>query len=159
MMKDSESEGQGGVCGKILKALNNVTSVFGYFSRNPKSGRKPKVAAMSDDHQRNDPAKATKFELVVHQQNDQNLCFASNSKEVVVEYNHSSVDTEIPKSTKTEASDDLQNQDYRFSRYIHHVKNKIMCSFDDDDDDEVSHYVHPSKFNTTTTAIASSILA
>ncbi|CAN4093175.1 unnamed protein product [Withania somnifera] len=158
---DTQSQGQG-VCRKIFKALN-LSSAFRFFHKKPKSSTKPNT-----DHHRSDPAKATKFKLVVPQE-DKKLAFASNK--VHVEYNHSSVDTEIPKSP-----DHLQNQDYtyyesinngRFSAYIDHVKSKIMSSFDDDDDDITSvvgrdscndkvydHYTNPSKFKIRTTAIA-----
>ncbi|KAF3643692.1 hypothetical protein FXO38_20506 [Capsicum annuum] len=152
IIKDTQSQGQG-VCEKIFKALN-LTSVFRYFSGNPK------LKITTTDHHRSDPAKATKFKLVVPQK-DQNLSFASNR--VHVEYNHSEVDTEIPKSR-----DPPQNQDCpydsssngRFSSYIDHVRSKIMSSFDDDDsasgvrrdgiNDKITHY----KFEIKATAIA-----
>lgn len=125
-----------GVCGKIFKALN-LSSFFQCFSRNPKSN-----ISTSDHHHRSDPAKATELKLVVPQK-DQNLSFASNK--VHVEYNHSEITmsrTESPVHMLAER-DDIQNQDYRFSRYIDHVKNKIKSSYDDD----------PSKFEIRTTAI------
>ncbi|KAG5587572.1 hypothetical protein H5410_048006 [Solanum commersonii] len=60
IIKDTQSQGQG-VCEKIFKSLH-LTSIFRYFSRNPKS----KIAT-SDHHHRNDPAKATELKLVVTQ--------------------------------------------------------------------------------------------
>ncbi|KAH0640092.1 hypothetical protein KY285_036678 [Solanum tuberosum] len=142
--KDTQSQGKG-VCEKIFKALN-LTSIFQYFSRNPKS-----ETATSDHHQRSDPARATEFKLVVPQQ-DQNLSFVSNK--VHVEYNHSEVTM-----SKTESPVNMLPENARFSTYINHVKSKIMSSYDDDyDNDDIDdkhkHRIDPSKFDIRTTAIA-----
>ncbi|OIT37751.1 hypothetical protein A4A49_05894 [Nicotiana attenuata] len=165
-----EAESQG-ACERIFKALN-VRPAFRYFrpqTQSPKSATKSRVAT-STDHHRDDPAKATGFKLVAQNgstipldlkgqqnmiplhENDQNLSFASNM--VLVEYNHSSVDSTNNKyPVKNMAANvvhhiindgpkSVQSQEYdadtdRFSKYIDHVKNKMktMSSFDDDDDD------------------------
>ncbi|KAH0640090.1 hypothetical protein KY285_036676 [Solanum tuberosum] len=145
IIKDTQSQGQG-VCEKSFKSLH-LTSIFRYFSRNPKS----KIAT-SDHHHRSDPAKATELKLVVTQKDQ----IASNK--VHVEYNHREV---IESKTGSHVHmlatrDHIENQDYtnyndtssndRFSRYIDHVKSKIMSSYDDDE-----HDIDPSKFEIRTT--------
>ncbi|KAK4732164.1 hypothetical protein R3W88_025152 [Solanum pinnatisectum] len=148
IIKDTQSQGQG-VCEKIFKALN-LTSIFRYFSRNPKS-----EIATSDHHQKSNPARTTEFKLVVPQQ-DQNLSFASNK--VHVEYNHSEVTMSKTESPVHMVAERDYPENARFSTYINHVKNKIMSSCDDDDDDNIDdkhkHHIDPSKFDIRTTAIA-----
>lgn len=172
--KEAQSQG---VCERIFKALN-VRPACRYFRRvptvrpqtqSPKSATKSRVA--TSDHHRNDPAKATGFKLVAQNgstipfelkgqqimipfhEKDHNLSFASNM--VLVEYNHSSVDSTNNKSPVNniaanvvrhinDGPNSVKSEDYsdtnRFSKYIDHVKNKmkIMSSFDDDDDDDDS---------------------
>ncbi|WMV47504.1 hypothetical protein MTR67_040889 [Solanum verrucosum] len=141
----TQSQGKG-VCEKIFKALN-LTSIFRYFSRNPKS-----EIATSDHHQRSDPARVTEFKLVFPQQ-DQNLSFVSNK--VHVEYNHSEVTMSKTESPVHMLPEKDYSESARFSTYINHVKSKIMSSYDDDDDDDKhKHRIDPSKFDIRTTAIA-----
>ncbi|KAH0633929.1 hypothetical protein KY289_036887 [Solanum tuberosum] len=106
--------------------------------------------ATSDHHQRSDPARTTKFNLVVPQQ-DQNLYFASNK--VHVEYNHSEVTMSKTESPVHMLPEKDYSESARFSTYINHVKSKIMSSYDDDDDKH-KHRIDPSKFDIRTTAIA-----
>lgn len=165
----SKEEAQSqGVCERIFKALS-VRPAFRYFrpqTQSPKSG-----VATSTEHHRNDLAKATGIKLVAQNgstipfelkgqqimipfhEKDHNLSFASNM--VLVEYNHSSVDSTNNKSPVNniaanvvrhinDGPNSVKSEDYsdtnRFSKYIDHVKNKmkIMSSFDDDDDDDDS---------------------
>ncbi|KAH0636971.1 hypothetical protein KY289_036886 [Solanum tuberosum] len=135
IIKDTQSQGQG-VCEKIFKSLH-LTSTFRYFSRNPKS-----KIAISDHHHRSDPAKATELKLVVTQKDQ------ITSNKVHVEYNHSEViesKTGSPVHMLATRGDCMESQDYtnyndtssndRFSRYIDHMKSKIMSSYDDDEHD------------------------
>ncbi|KAK4357336.1 hypothetical protein RND71_022946 [Anisodus tanguticus] len=158
IIKNTQSQG---ACEKIFKVLN-LSSVFRFFSRNPK----PKLA--TTDHHRSDTANATKFKLVaqngstnfpLHElkgqqimplhENDHNFSFGSNM--VLVDYNHNTIaepmnkfPTDIIATRNHQQYQDLKgvkSEDYndhstgngRFSEYIDHVKNKIISSFDDDD--------------------------
>ncbi|KAK6780705.1 hypothetical protein RDI58_022889 [Solanum bulbocastanum] len=116
---------------------------------------KNKMRSISSFDDKSDHAKTTELKLVVTQKDQ----IASNK--VHVECNHSEV-IEFKTGSPVHmlaTRDCMKNQDYtnyndtssndRFSRYIDHVKSKIMSSYDDDE-----HDIDSSKFEIRTTAIA-----
>ncbi|KAF3643696.1 putative elongation factor Tu, mitochondrial-like [Capsicum annuum] len=156
-----------GVCEKIFKVVN-ITPGFRSFHR-VSPHKNPKFATNS--------AKATMSKPVALTQNGFTIPLELNRQQipsqenmVIVEYNHISGDSAIPKFIKGESvnkSSQVKNMfnivhhdheinegspkddNDKFSNYIDQVKNKMrsMSSFDDD---KVSHRyaIDRSKFNT-----------